>query len=165
MPDLQQRQGFEIAAGNRGKEPDRFLQDLRKRVRCKYLASASALVPVPCIARSDSWCWLFYFAMKDFAENFYKSRVWQNNRAAYAKSAHGLCEDCLELGEIVPGDIVHHMVELTPENINDPEIAMAWSNLRLVCRDHHRMRHKVTGNRRYAVGPGGSIRLRDLPPL
>lgn len=107
----------------------------------------------------------FCFAMKDFAESFYKSRAWQRNRAAYAKSVSGLCEDCLDLGEIVPGDIVHHMVELTPENINDPQIAMAWSNLRLCCRDHHRLRHKSRGGRRYTVEPGGNIRLKDLPPL
>ena len=103
--------------------------------------------------------------MKDFAERFYKSKAWQRNRDAYADSVHGLCEDCLDLGEIVPGEIVHHLEELTPENINDPTVTMAWSNLRLVCRDHHAVRHKKKRSRRYTVDASGRIRLRDIAPL
>lgn len=103
--------------------------------------------------------------MKDFAERFYKSKAWQRNRDSYAKSVHGLCEDCLALGEVVPGEIVHHLEELTPENINDPAVAMAWSNLRLVCRNHHAVWHKQKRNRRYTVDASGRICLRDIAPL
>lgn len=102
--------------------------------------------------------------MREFAERFYKSKVWQRTRDLYADSVHGLCEDCLEKGEIVPGQIVHHLEELTPENINDPTITLAFSNLRLVCRDHHKQYHPKGRPRRYCVDKSGRIILRDLPP-
>lgn len=102
--------------------------------------------------------------MREFAERFYKSKAWQRNRDLYAQSVHGLCEDCLAKGELVPGQIVHHLVELTPENITDPTVSMAWSNLRLVCRDHHGQYHPKGRPRRYCVDKSGRIVLRDIPP-
>lgn len=100
--------------------------------------------------------------MRDFAESFYKSKRWQRNRDAYANSVGGLCEACSKQGLIVPGEIVHHLIELTPENIHDPAISMAWSNLELVCRDCHGKRHpKRRTARRYVVNADGSVTLRD----
>ena len=102
--------------------------------------------------------------MREFAEKFYKSKAWQRTRDLYASSVHGLCEDCLAKGELTPGQIVHHLVELTPENINDPSITLAFSNLRLVCRDHHKSYHPRGRPRRYETDKTGRIVLRDLPP-
>jgi 5-methylcytosine-specific restriction endonuclease McrA len=45
----------------------------------------------------------------------------------------GLCEYCRS----VPGEIVHHVIWLTPDNIHDPGIALARDNLRYACRDCH----------------------------
>lgn len=95
--------------------------------------------------------------MKEFAKAFYKSKTWQNTRAAYAKSVGGLCEKCLDKGIYKPGEIVHHITELTPENINNPEIALAWDNLRLVCRDCHAEEHGR--KKRYKVDEFGRIIL------
>ena len=67
----------------------------------------------------------------------------------------GLCEDCLDKGLYRPGEIVHHMVELTPENINDPAVALSWSNLRLLCLDCHAKRHGTT--KRYKVDEAGRV--------
>jgi 5-methylcytosine-specific restriction enzyme A len=69
---------------------------------------------------------------REFAEKFYKSKRWQKNRDAFFKSKHGLCERCQEAGRIV-----HHRVELTPENIADLSIAMGWDNLEVVCMRCH----------------------------
>lgn len=100
--------------------------------------------------------------MRDFAESFYKSKRWQRNRDAYADSVGGLCEPCARKGQVVPGEIVHHIIELTPENIHDPAISMAWSNLELVCRDCHGERHpKRKGGRRYVVDANGNVTARD----
>lgn len=100
--------------------------------------------------------------MRQFAESFYKSKRWQANRDAYAGSVGGLCEACARMGLVVPGEIVHHKVELTPENIHNPIIAMDWSNLELVCRDCHGKRHpKRTGARRYTVDENGNVLARD----
>lgn len=79
--------------------------------------------------------------MKDFARDFYNSEAWKSTRRAYAKSVGGLCERCEDNGKIKAGEIVHHKVWLTPENINDPTITLGWDNLMLVCRDCHAQIH------------------------
>ena len=94
--------------------------------------------------------------MKDFAKSFYTSRAWKNCRRAYAASVGGLCEDCKAKGLITPGEIVHHKIELTPENINDPAVTLSWSNLRLVCRECHARKHGAR-ERRYTVDPLGRV--------
>ena len=107
----------------------------------------------------------FCFAMRDFAESFYKSKRWQANRDAYARSVGGLCEACARQGLVIPGEIVHHKIELTPENINDPAITMDWANLELVCRDCHALRHSKRRRRRYTVDAQGNVTACEAPPV
>ena len=108
----------------------------------------------------------FLFSMRDFAESFYKSKRWKANRNAYVKSVGGLCEACAKRGLIVPGEIVHHRIELTPENIHDPSVTMDWSNLELVCRECHADRHpKRRNGRRYVVDAQGRVVACDTSPL
>lgn len=95
--------------------------------------------------------------MKEFATSFYKSKAWQKCRAAYAKSVGGLCEQCLKAGLVKPGDIVHHKVKLTPDNINDPAVALSWDNLELLCRDCHAKAHGTA--RRYKVDEMGRVTI------
>ena len=76
--------------------------------------------------------------MKDFSKKFYKSKAWEDCRAAFYFSKHGLCECCQG-----PGKIVHHRIELTPDNINNPDITLNWDNLELVCLDCHNSIHKT----------------------
>lgn len=103
--------------------------------------------------------------MKDFAEKFYKSKRWQRNRDAYASSRGDLCEPCAKQGLVVPGEIVHHKIELTPMNIHDPTITMAWSNLELVCRECHAIRHpKARRRRRYTVDAQGNVAACEIAP-
>lgn len=83
--------------------------------------------------------------MKEFAKSFYKSKAWRNCRRSYIdirKSIDGgVCEECrTELGYIV-----HHKVELTPQNINDPDIALSFDNLEFVCKNCHEVIHKFCG--------------------
>lgn len=97
--------------------------------------------------------------MKPFATTFYKSRAWQDCRNAYMKSVGGLCEDCLAEGRYTPAEIVHHIVELTPDNIRDPRIALSWSNLRAVCRECHAKEHGAR-DRRYVVDEMGRVKTK-----
>lgn len=96
-----------------------------------------------------------------FAQKFYKSQAWKTTREAYAKQAHWLCEDCLAKGIYRPGEIVHHIVELDPVTIENPEIALSFDNLRLVCRECHANEHRAMyegrSRRRYTVGDNGEI--------
>ena len=103
--------------------------------------------------------------MRDFAEHLYKSKLWQANRYAYACSVGNLCEACAKQGLVVPGAIVHHKIELTPENIHDPSITMDWSNLELVCRECHALRHpKSRRRRRYTVDAQGNVLACEIAP-
>ena len=78
---------------------------------------------------------------RDFAKKFYNSKAWKKCRASYILSVNGLCERCLANGKYVPGDEVHHKIYLTPENINNPEIALSFSNLELLCATCHSKEH------------------------
>ena len=77
-----------------------------------------------------------------FAHNFYKSSAWMKCARAYRKEKGGLCERCWKNGLITQGEEVHHKIRLTPENINDPAIALNWDNLELLCKNCHLEEHK-----------------------
>lgn len=93
--------------------------------------------------------------MQPYAEGFYKSKAWRACRDSYARSQRGLCELCLKQGLMTPGEAVHHITHITPDNINDPSITLNPDNLMLLCRDHHAMMHKQT--KRYKVDAYGRI--------
>ena len=95
-------------------------------------------------------------SVKEFARKFYSSKAWQHTRAAYAKSKRNLCEVCLEKGLYKPCEIVHHKVELTPDNIDNPDITLNWQNLQCVCRDCHAMIHDRR-NLRYKIDELGRV--------
>ena len=48
-----------------------------------------------------------------------------------------LCRKCGK-----PATEVHHIIHLSPENINDPSITMSLDNLICLCRDCHFEEHK-----------------------
>lgn len=74
---------------------------------------------------------------KEWAKKFYKSKQWLKCRASYIAKRiaidGGLCEECKEH----LGYMVHHKIILTPENINDPEIALNHDYLAYECKDCH----------------------------
>jgi hypothetical protein len=74
-------------------------------------------------------------------DKVYKTKRWQECRNAYLHTQHGICERCGE-----PGIIVHHLQELTPNNINDPAIVYGFDNLQLLCWGcHERTKAKSGG--------------------
>jgi hypothetical protein len=104
---------------------------------------------------------------REFAKAFYSSKQWNKCRAAYIahrKSIDGaMCESCHEK----PGYIVHHKKELTPENINDPDIALGFKNLKYDCLECHNKEHMSQGDVaeglvNYRFGPDGEMVV--LPP-
>ena len=75
-------------------------------------------------------------------ETFYTTWTWRKCRKAFADSKGNLCERCLKRGIINPGTRsqpleVHHKIPLTGDNLKDPNIALAWSNLELLCKSCH----------------------------
>ena len=95
--------------------------------------------------------------MKPYAEKFYKSQSWKNTRAAYMKSVGGLCERCKKAGLISAGEIVHHKIPITPENINNPDITLNHGNLELLCRQCHYLMHNGS-KKRYVVDELGRVK-------
>lgn len=94
---------------------------------------------------------------EQFANRFYGSRAWKRCRKAYAESRGGLCERCLAKGQIVPGTEVHHKIRLTPATVDDPSIALNWSNLELLCDECHAAEHGAAEKPRWCVGPDGQV--------
>ena len=94
--------------------------------------------------------------MKEFAAEFYKSKVWQRCRDDYMNHAGGICEECLARGIYRPAEIVHHLIEITPENIQDPKVTLNWDNLEAVCRECHAEKHGARV-RRYKIGGDGKV--------
>lgn len=87
---------------------------------------------------------------------FYKTEQWKSTRDAYASSVGGLCEHCYRNGKIVPGEIVHHKVHLSPQNINDPDITLNWDNLVFLCRECHGKEHRKN-TKRYKIDALGRV--------
>ncbi len=78
---------------------------------------------------------------REFAKGFYGSRAWKECRASFILSKNGLCERCLSNDKYVPGEEVHHIIYLTPENINNPDITLSFENLELLCASCHSKEH------------------------
>lgn len=98
---------------------------------------------------------------KEFAKAFYQTDAWKKCRESFAASRGWLCEDCIEQGVYTPGKVVHHIKPITPDNINDPNITLAWTNLRLVCQDCHAKEHKQGCTKRYFFDDEGNV----CPPI
>lgn len=78
---------------------------------------------------------------REFSRAFYNSRAWQKCREAYKSYCGGLCERCWANGIVTAGEEVHHIHPLTPKNISDPNVALSFDNLMLLCRDCHMAIH------------------------
>lgn len=75
----------------------------------------------------------------------------------------------MERGEYTPGEIVHHKIHVTPENINNPDIVLNFEHLELLCRKCHAKEHeeqyekvraafKRLHQKRYVILPDGSVK-------
>lgn len=103
---------------------------------------------------------------RPFATAFYKSRSWEQARSAYmampVRRHFGtcppyMCEECFDAGRVRPAKVVHHKVRLTPDNIGDPRVALAFENLERVCQDCHAELHSRSSSCRCAFGPNGEV--------
>ena len=78
---------------------------------------------------------------REFSKAFYKSKGWKKVREYVFNRDNGVCMDCLDKGRLTPGKEVHHIVFLTPDNINDPDITLNEDNLITLCKECHHKRH------------------------
>lgn len=96
---------------------------------------------------------------REFARQFYKSAAWQQARRLALIRDHGLCQTphCY-----MPAEEVHHIIELTPDNINDPRIALSLDNLTCLCRECHMRLHRGEAEERYHFDAAGNMIIDDL---
>lgn len=73
----------------------------------------------------------------DYSKPFYNSKKWKDLRLYVCESRHWTCEECGEYG-----DQVHHIIEITPSNINDPNITLNEDNLQLLCEECHNAKRR-----------------------
>lgn len=83
---------------------------------------------------------------KPFAEKLYNSKAWKQVRHAAIVRDRGMCQ---YPGCIRPAEEVHHIIELTPANVDDPKIALNLDNLMCVCRECHFRIHREKILERY----------------
>ena len=69
---------------------------------------------------------------KGWAKAFYNSMAWQQVRREALRRDRYTCCRCASRAEEV-----HHIIELMPENISDPSIALNPKNLESLCHDCH----------------------------
>ena len=73
---------------------------------------------------------------REFSRKLYNSKEWKDIRKLVLRIYSGICTKC---GGI--GSEVHHIIWLTPRNINDPNITLGLENLTLLCESCHRVVH------------------------
>ena len=89
-------------------------------------------------------------------EEFYVSWKWRRFRESRISMAGGLCEECQRRGIVTPADDVHHIIELTPQNVNDPAISLSVENTLVLCEKCHAEKHK---KRRWRCDAFGHVAL------
>ena len=103
---------------------------------------------------------------REFAKSFYDSPAWKRVRKSFIAlrmgTDGGMCQECHDR----LGEIVHHRVWLTPDNINDSAVTLSCSNLEYVCHSCH---DKIHGNLseisdklvQYDFTPDGQLVVRE----
>lgn len=76
---------------------------------------------------------------KPWAKQFYNSKLWRETRRQVLHRDSYTCHDCE--GRATE---VHHIIELTPDNINDYSISLNCDNLKSLCYECH---SKITQGR------------------
>ena len=82
----------------------------------------------------------FYKDNRQLQKKFYDTKKWKRLRKSYLFT-HPTCERCEAAGLISVAEHVHHKIELTEENVNDPNITLNPDNLEALCFDCHRKEH------------------------
>lgn len=79
---------------------------------------------------------------KEYIGNFYQSKSWLSCRSSFISKRitidGGQCERC----KTNEGKIVHHIVHITPNNFNNPNITLNHDNLEYLCDYCHKEEHE-----------------------
>lgn len=70
---------------------------------------------------------------------FYSSTEWKKMRRDVVLRDKNVCQKCGKIIFSKPN--VHHVINLTPKNIDDPNISLNPDNLITICEDCHNKEH------------------------
>lgn len=73
----------------------------------------------------------------------------------------GMCERCFARGELRPAKVVHHIIHLSPENIDNPNISLSFDNFQRLCQDCHAAVHAGTSESRVTFDEMGNVVWKD----
>lgn len=99
---------------------------------------------------------------REFSKRFYNSKAWNDLARLIREQRHYICDRCGKPGATQ----VHHIIELTPDNINDPNVSLNPRNLQLLCHDCHNAIHgrfKEAGGRSYTYDSTGHVVAVGMP--
>lgn len=83
----------------------------------------------------------------DKVHAFYASKPWRDLAFALKVAAGGRCSDCGRIIEDMGKLIGHHVVELTEDNVDDPNISLNPDKIEIICFDCHNKRHRRFGHK------------------
>jgi len=75
---------------------------------------------------------MYNFRLYEDRQRFYHSRSWRRLREAKF-AIDPLCERCQKLGQFVPGEDIHHKIDIRDR----PDLALEYSNLETLCKKCH----------------------------
>jgi predicted kinase len=93
-------------------------------------------------------------------QSFYVGKPWTKLRLVLIAERGPVCQKC---GKVItdPADVIgHHIIELTVENVNNPNISLNPDNILLVCGNCHEAIHE-----RFGHTPEKKIYIVYGPPL
>lgn len=88
---------------------------------------------------------------RPFAKQFYNSKEWEKMRTYILIRDRYRCNRCGRSDDTLE---VHHIIHLTPDNINDASITLNDKNLTTLCRDCHFLTHeddKLRGSKQHSA--------------
>ncbi len=96
----------------------------------------------------------------DYARPFYNSKAWKELRLYVCQSRNWTCEECGGYG-----DQVHHIIEITPDNINDPNVTLNEKNLQLLCEECHNAKRREDRDVEEGLGFDENGNMIKYPPI
>lgn len=97
---------------------------------------------------------------KDYSKAFYNSTPWRKLRKYIQEKNNYTCDECGGYG-----DQVHHIQEITPENINDPNITLNENNLQLLCESCHNKKRRIFSDVNEGLFFDAHGDLHSIPPV
>jgi hypothetical protein len=79
-------------------------------------------------------------------KSFYASEAWTTLRLLLINERGNRCGHCKEIVPKSKDLIGHHMIELTPENVQDRTVSLNPEKIELICFDCHNKEHKRFGH-------------------